>query len=109
MHVQILEIDKRLRAQCVANAPHSWAMLMKAAGWAEPAKRPECEEASYSGLGAIPLPSNWIDGRRVRAAEKAPQRKRPCRSRATARRSLLRHACVKRCKGQPESVRCGRK
>src|SRR5262245_30909812 len=51
------------------------------------------------GPGAIPLPSNWIDGRRVRAAEKAPQRKRPCRSRATARRSLLRHACVKHCKG----------
>src|SRR5262249_35912325 len=42
-------------------------------------------------------------------SEKALQRKRPCRSRATARRSLLRHACVKRCKGQPESVRCGRK
>src|ERR671936_2638426 len=28
----------------------------------------------------------------TRAASKAPQRKRPCRSRATARRSLLRHA-----------------
>src|SRR5260370_31110207 len=28
-------------------------------------------------------------------AAKAPQRKRPCRSRATARRSLIRHACVK--------------
>src|SRR5258708_2415540 len=42
----------------------------------------------------------WIDGRRIRAAWKAPQRKRPCRSRATARRSLLRHACVMRCKGQ---------
>jgi hypothetical protein len=26
----------------------------------------------------------WIDGRRTRAAAKAPQRKRPCRSRATA-------------------------
>src|SRR5215467_4848070 len=42
MHVQILEIDKRLRARCVANAPHSWAMLIKAAGWTEPAQRPEC-------------------------------------------------------------------
>src|ERR1700730_677449 len=31
----------------------------------------------------------WIDGPRTRAAAKAPQRKRPCRSRATARRSLL--------------------
>src|SRR5215467_14490904 len=31
----------------------------------------------------------WIDGRRTWAAAKAPQRKRPCRSRATARRSLL--------------------
>jgi hypothetical protein len=30
---------------------------------------------------------NWIDGRRIRAAAKVPQRKRPCRSRATARRS----------------------
>src|SRR5262245_42696224 len=29
----------------------------------------------------------------------------PC----AARRSLLRHACVKRCKGQRESMRCGRK
>src|SRR5262245_29924530 len=28
----------------------------------------------------------------------------PC----AARRSLLRHACVKRCKGQRESMRCGR-
>src|SRR5262249_27874442 len=37
MHVQIFEIDKRLRARCVANAPHRWAMLIKAAGWAEPA------------------------------------------------------------------------
>src|SRR5262245_6570267 len=53
------------------------------------------------GPGAIPLPSNWIDGRRTRAAAKAPQRKRPCRSRATARRSLLRHACEQR-----ESMRC---
>src|SRR5262249_11056957 len=61
------------------------------------------------GPGGKPLPSNWSDGRRVRAAEKAPQRKRPCRSRATARRSLLRHARAKLCKGQPESVRCGRK
>ena len=31
----------------------------------------------------------WIDGRRTRAAAKAPQRKRPCRSRATARQSSL--------------------
>src|SRR5215472_12546398 len=30
----------------------------------------------------------WIDGRRTRAAAKALQRKRPCRTRATARRSL---------------------
>ena len=29
----------------------------------------------------------WIDGRRTRAAAEAPQRKRLCRSRATARRS----------------------
>src|SRR5215831_5218358 len=33
----------------------------------------------------------WIDGRRTWAAAKAPQRKRPCRSRATARRSLFVH------------------
>src|SRR6516165_2531498 len=31
----------------------------------------------------------WIDGLRTWAAAKAPQRKRPCRSRATARRSLF--------------------
>jgi len=61
------------------------------------------------GPGGNTTPENWINGRRVRAAEKAPQRKRPCRSRATARRSLLRRACVKHCKGQPECVRCGRK
>ena len=42
MHVQILEIDMRLRARYVANAPHLRAMLIKAAGWVEPAKRPEC-------------------------------------------------------------------
>jgi hypothetical protein len=42
MHVQILEINKQLMVRYVANAPHSWAMLIKAAGWAEPAKRLEC-------------------------------------------------------------------
>src|SRR5262249_38064151 len=31
----------------------------------------------------------WIDGRRTRAAAKALQRKRPCRTRATARRSFV--------------------
>ena len=39
-------------------------------------------ESSYSGLGGIPLPSNWIDGRPSGPLSKAPQRKRPCRSRA---------------------------
>src|SRR5262249_49284206 len=42
LHVQILEINKQLMARYVANALHSWAMLINAVGWAEPAKRPEC-------------------------------------------------------------------
>src|SRR5919204_4536537 len=41
----------------------------------------------------------------TRAASKAPQRKRPCRSRATARRSLLRHAFQPALKSsQPGSI-----
>src|SRR5260221_13952117 len=58
--------------------------------------------------GKTPL-EYWIDGRRIRASWRAPRRKRPGLSRATARRTLLRHACVMRCKGQRDSVRCGRK
>jgi hypothetical protein len=41
------------------------------------------------GPGGNTTPEYWIDGFRTRAAAKAPQRKRPCRSRASARRSLL--------------------
>src|SRR6266436_6908947 len=47
----------------------------------------------------------WIDGRRIRAAWKAPQRKRPCRSRATARRSLLRLRAL--CVAKASGTLCG--
>src|SRR5215471_11256181 len=42
MHVQILERVWGLTARYVANAPHSWAMLMKSQDGREPANRLEC-------------------------------------------------------------------
>jgi hypothetical protein len=42
MHLQIVEADRQLTRRYVASTPHSWAMLINAVGWAEPAKRPEC-------------------------------------------------------------------
>src|SRR6516225_1169127 len=99
MHLQIVEVNRQLTRRYVANAPDQSRRMggtARAAGMLR---------GQYSGLGAIPLPSNWIDGRRVRAAEKAPQRKRPCRSRATARRSLIRHAFLL---AQPFTARINR-
>src|SRR5215469_18602855 len=84
--------NRKLR--CGRNRPSGWTLSVQVFG-------PGGTRSEYRSRIC------WIDGRRTRAAAEAPQRKRPCRSRATARRSLLRHACVKRCKGQPESVRCG--
>src|SRR5215472_16252994 len=50
------------------------------------------KRSAIRAWGAIPL-SNMIDGRRIRAAWKAPQRKRPCRSRCPSiRRSSSRGA-----------------
>src|SRR6266404_2978783 len=42
MHLQIVEVNRQLTRRYVASTPHSWAMLINAVGWAEPAKRPEC-------------------------------------------------------------------
>src|SRR5215510_313866 len=54
----------------------------------------------------------WIDGRRTRAAAEAPQRKRPCRSRATpcSRRkaSNSRFWLGKPPGGSSSSTRCGK-
>src|SRR2546428_10750605 len=112
MHLQIVEVNAQLTGRYVASAPLSWTMRI---GQQKAAVRAGTEQAAGMLSGQLFGPGGnttleyWIDGRRIRAAWKAPQRKRPCRSRATARRSLLRHACVMRCKGQRDSVRCGRK
>src|SRR5262249_32831987 len=112
MHVQILEIDKRLKARCVANAPHFWAMCIwqteKPKVRAELTKRLDVKRPGIRAWGqnhsrVIGSTGGECGQLRRRHSE------RPCRARAPARRSLLRHACVKRCKGGPESVRCGRK
>src|SRR5215467_4321913 len=81
------------KLRCGRNRPSGWTLSVQVFG-------PGGTRSQYRSR------IFWIDGRRTRAAAEAPQRKRPCRSRATARRSLLRHACVKRCKGQRESMRC---
>jgi hypothetical protein len=95
MHAQILERARTLTPRYVANASHSWASAdgsLRIGGTGRPAGM---LRGQLFGPGGNTTPEYWIDGRRVRAAAKAPQRKRPCRSRATARRSLIRHACVK--------------
>ena len=57
---------------------------------AELTKRPDVKRPDIRARGRLLKYRSrifWIDGRRTRAAAKAPQRKRPCCSRATARRS----------------------
>jgi len=82
MHWQIVETAEQLTRRYVANRSHCVATLIRLTVWEEPNKRTQCYLASYSGLGGNTTPEYWIDGRRIRAARKALQRKRPCRSRA---------------------------
>jgi hypothetical protein len=84
MHLQIVEIDTRLTGRYVASAPHSWTMRV---GPTETAVRAGTDQAAgllsgqLFGPGGNTTLEYWIDGRRIRAAWKAPSRKRPCRSR----------------------------
>src|SRR6266576_638731 len=86
MHAQILERARTLTPRYVANASHSWASADQASGgW----NRPTGWNVKGPAIRAWgQYHSRVLDrrARRVRAAAKAPQRKRPCRSRATARR-----------------------
>jgi hypothetical protein len=74
MHPQIGEADERLTRRYVASGPHHLAMRMGQQHAREPNETMECWVASYSGLGATTTPEYWIDGRRIRAAGKAPSR-----------------------------------
>src|SRR5262249_50122903 len=65
--------NRKLR--CGRNRPSGWTLSVQVFG-------PGGTRSEYRSR------IFWIDGRRTWAAAKAPQRKRPCRSRATARRSL---------------------
>ena len=74
--------SSRATYPAVCSGPHYLAMRMGQQHAREPNETMECWVASYSGLGATTTPEYWIDGRRIRAAGKAPARKRPCHSRA---------------------------
>jgi hypothetical protein len=84
MHLQIVEVSTRLSGRYVASAPHSWTMRV---GQQKPAVRAGTDQAAgllsgqLFGPGGNTTLEYWIDGRRIRAAWKAPSRKRPCRSR----------------------------
>jgi hypothetical protein len=84
MHLQIVEVNTRLSGRYVASAPHSWTMRV---GQQKPAVRAGTDQAAgllsgqLFGPGGNTTLEYWIDGRRIRAAWKAPSRKRPCRSR----------------------------
>src|SRR5262249_25918191 len=73
MHLQIVEAGDQLTLRYVANGPHRQAMWI---GLTESRSAGGTEQTQYHSR------RYWIDGRRIRAAPKAPQRKRPCRSRA---------------------------
>jgi hypothetical protein len=86
MHLQIVEAGEQLTLRYVANGPHCQAMRIGLN------RKPQCGRNRTDGWN-VKWPSirawgqyhsrrYWIDGRRIRAAPKAPQRKRPCRSRA---------------------------
>jgi hypothetical protein len=86
MHLQIVEAGEQLTLRYVANGPHRQAM------WIGLNRKPQWGRNRTNGWN-VKWPSirargqyhsrrYWIDGRRIRAAPKAPQRKRPCRSRA---------------------------
>jgi hypothetical protein len=89
MHLQIIKASAQLTRRYVANGPHCSPVKRKpqrgrnrTSGW-------NVKWPAIRAWGRYHSRVYWIDGRRIRAATKAPQRKRPCRSRATARRSLL--------------------
>jgi hypothetical protein len=106
---QTLNRAAGLTVRYVANTSHCWATAdssLRAAGTGRPARM---LRGQLFGPGGNTTPEYWIKGGRLGAAAKAPQRKRPCRSRATSRRSLIRHACFKHQRASAESVRCGRK
>src|SRR5215467_16027740 len=63
--------NRKLR--CGRNRPSGWTLSVQVFG-------PGGTRSEYRSR------IFWIDGRRTRAAAEAPQRKRPCRSRAIARR-----------------------
>src|SRR6516225_1480347 len=96
MHLQIVKADRQLTERYVANWPHRWTMWIglteKPRVRAELTKRLDVKRPDIRARGTLLKYRSrifWIDGHRTRAAPKAPQRKRPCRSRASARRSLL--------------------
>jgi hypothetical protein len=78
MHLQIDEAGERLIRRYVANGSHSWPMRI---GLTESRSAGGTEQTAGRAWGQYHSRINWIDGRRIRAAPKAPQRKRPCRSR----------------------------
>jgi hypothetical protein len=84
MHPQILEICELLTARYVAIEPHSPGDVKRAGNRAEPSRRQGVEQPGIrSGGNHRNTATEYrIDGRRIRAATQAPQRKRPCRSRA---------------------------
>jgi hypothetical protein len=84
MHPQILEICEPLTARYVAIEPHRPGDLKRAENRAEPSRRQGVEQPGIRSGGnhRNTATEYWIDGRRIRAATQAPQRKRPCRSRA---------------------------
>jgi hypothetical protein len=84
MHPQIFELCERLRARYVAIEPHRVSDVKGAGNPAEPSRRQGVDQPGIRSGGnhRNTATEYWIDGRRIRAATQAPQRKRPCRSRA---------------------------
>src|SRR5260370_26835799 len=85
MHLQIVEVNAQLTGRYVASAPHSWTMRIvqqKAAVRAGTEQAAGMLSGQLFGPGGNTTLAYWIDGRRIRDAQKAPQRKMPCRSRA---------------------------
>ena len=95
MHLQIFEAERQLTGWYVANGPHCGGNLdelTESCSGAELTKRLDVKRPDIRAQGTLLKYRSrifWIDARRTLAAAKAPQRKRPCRSRATARRSRL--------------------
>src|SRR6516165_5833382 len=109
MHVLILEINRRLTARYVANAPHFWAMLIKAADGRNRSsgrnvKRPVIRAwGQYHSrvIGSMGGECGLLRRRHSGKGRAVPER-------LPVDPHFVMH-CVKRCKGQRESMRCGRK